>query len=205
MNRGVRLLLVVAITVAVNVLLFGVSDLLTRERPLRQHTTVPVAVNLIQLEPPAPPEPQRRREPPKPLPKPRPDFKPELTPPSLVAPAMAGVQVDMQLDFAVGEVRGPIVFDGMDLDQPPRPLPRSHPIYPYRAKQRGIEGDVTVKVLVRADGTVGSIEIIQADPPGYFEENVIKAVEHWRFEPGRIAGEPVASWVVSHLEFQIEG
>jgi protein TonB len=203
-NRPVRLLVVVLVTMAVNVLLFGASDLLTRERPLRADTTVPVPVSLVHREAPRPPEPQPRREPPPPRDRPRPEFTPDLTPPSLTAPAVAGVQVDMQLDFEPGGLAGPVVFDGTDLDEAPRELARVRPVYPYRARQRGVEGEVTVKLLVRADGTVGEIEVLAATPRGYFEDSVLRTAEDWRFAPGRIAGEAVASWVVTTLRFQME-
>jgi protein TonB len=100
---------------------------------------------------------------------------------------------------------GGLVFDGVDLDQPPRAVVRTEPPYPYRARRRNVNGTVTVKLLVRADGSVGEVEILAASPPGYFEDAVRQAVPRWRFEPGRLAGEAVPSWAVTTITFDLEG
>ena len=49
------------------------------------------------------------------------------------------------------------------------------------------------------------MEILEAVPKGYFEDSVLRTVPGWRFEPGRIAGEPVASWVVTTIQFDLSG
>ena len=67
------------------------------------------------------------------------------------------------------------------------------------------EGTVRVRFLVRRDGTVGEIIIEAADPEGVFEDAVRDAVSRWRFEPGRLAGEAVAAWVVMPITFDLSG
>ena len=62
-----------------------------------------------------------------------------------------------------------------------------------------------VRFLVRRDGTVGEVIIESAEPAGVFEEAVREAVSRWRFEPGRLAGESVAAWVVQPLRFDLSG
>ncbi len=78
---------------------------------------------------------------------------------------------------------------------------RTHPTYPYRARQRNIEGEVKVKLLVRADGTVASVTILDATPKGIFDSSVKEAVPNWKFTPGKIDGQAVPSWVVTNVVF----
>jgi protein TonB len=97
-----------------------------------------------------------------------------------------------------------MVFEASELDRAPRPVVRTAPVYPYKARQRRIEGTVQVRFLVRADGTVGEVQVESADPPGVFEDAVRDAIARWRFEPGRLAGEAVAAWVVMPISFDLD-
>ena len=97
---------------------------------------------------------------------------------------------------------GNLVFVEAELDRSPRALVRTVE-YPYRARQRNIEGEVRVKLLVRRNGTIGQVQILAAEPAGYFEDAVRRAAPGWRFEPGQIAGEPVDAWVVTTVSFQM--
>ncbi|HET6350047.1 MAG TPA: energy transducer TonB, partial [Candidatus Krumholzibacteria bacterium] len=60
-----------------------------------------------------------------------------------------------------------------------------------------------VKILVREDGSVGEVQIMDSRPPGVFDDAVITAVERWRFEAGTIGGKKVTSWVVTALHFKL--
>ena len=60
------------------------------------------------------------------------------------------------------------------------------------------------KLLVRADGTVGNVQILASKPAGVFDNEVLKTVPRWRFEPGRIDGRPVPAWIVTDVRFEME-
>jgi len=172
--------------VAINLLLLAVAAHLVRDRALVRESTDPE------------PEPPRRP--------PEMDFTPELPLPSLTAPALRGPAVRLDPSLFGGTMpMGEVVFSAADLDQPPRATVRTPPVYPYRARQRRIEGTVQVRFLVRRDGSVGEVLIEAADPPGLFEDAVREAVARWRFEPGRLAGEAVAAWVVMPITFDMDG
>jgi len=204
-SRAGRLLLVALGAVAVNLVLFSLAELLTADRPLAQDITEPVPVDLVTLPPPeeAPPpepEPVRRTEPPPQL-----DFHPSLTPPVPGAVRPDAVAIPVEPDFTdPGFSATGLVFDSGDLDAPPVPVQRNSPPFPYRARQRNVSGSVTVKLRVEKDGSVGSVEILEAVPRGYFEDAVLRTVPGWRFRPGRIAGRAVASWVVTTVQFDLE-
>lgn len=67
----------------------------------------------------------------------------------------------------------------------PRAISRENPRYPPSARRKGIEGRVLVGFYVDSRGKTRDISILEADPPGIFDESVLKAVASWRFEAGK--------------------
>lgn len=186
--------------------LLVVAAQLVRERPLVEDITQPQAVSLVTVprdEARPEPEPAREPEPPREPPRMEAPPAPMLSRPP--GPQLAGpaVALDPSLFGHDAAPTGQLVFDAADLDQAPRGVSRSQPMYPYKARQRGIEGVVRVRFLVRRDGTVGDIVIVSADPPGVFEQAVRDAIATWRFEPGVLAGEPVPAWVDMPVSFDL--
>jgi protein TonB len=191
--------------VVLNVVLLASAALLSRERPLQQDMSDPVAVSLVTIRETAPPPEPEPREIPRPEPKPQLDFQPELMPPNLGRPDLPGLEVDIDPGlFTGGPERGEFIFNSGDLDQPPQAVVRTQPVYPYRARQRGISGEVRVKLLVTADGRVEQVQILEADPPGLFDDAVLQAVPRWKFQPGVIDGRQVPAWVVTSVRFDLE-
>jgi protein TonB len=204
LRKGMLLGSAAAVAVVLNIILFASAALLSRDRPVRQTSTPPVSVSLITLKPATPPPPEEKRKIPKPKPKPKMDFTPELAQPTLRGPAPLDLQVQIDPSlFAGGPARGDFVFNSGDLDQPPEKVWQTKPAYPYKARQRNIEGYVKVKMLVRADGTVGEVSVLDAKPKGLFDEAAMKAVPQWRFQPGIIDGQAVPSWVVTTIRFTL--
>jgi protein TonB len=204
LRKGMLLAFAFAVAVALNIVLFASAALLSRDRPVPQVSSPPVSVNLITMKPDTPPPPEEKREVPKPKPKPEMDFTPELSRPTFRGPAPLdiSVQIDPSL-FSGGPARGDFIFNSGDLDQPPQKLMQTEPVYPYKARQRNIEGYVKVKMLVQTDGTVGDVSVLDAQPQGLFESAALKAVPSWRFKPGVIDGQAVPSWVVTTIRFTL--
>lgn len=86
----------------------------------------------------------------------------------------------------------------------PRPLRRPPPEYPRRARERGVEGFVSLHLLVDARGAVREVRVIDAEPKGLFEEAAVNAVRRWTFEPGREDGNAVEAWVRQVVRFALE-
>jgi protein TonB len=86
----------------------------------------------------------------------------------------------------------------------PEVISRINPIYPYKARQKGINGMVVLKFLVTGEGRVAQVSVEQANPPGVFDAAAIQAVNQWRFKPGILDREPVATWITVPLKFQIK-
>jgi len=98
---------------------------------------------------------------------------------------------------------GSDAFSLRQVDQKPRIISRIQPIYPHRARQKGISGKVTLKFLVTESGSVKKISVLSAKPEGVFEDSAVSAVRKWRFEPGRLDGEPVPTWVKLPVSFTL--
>jgi periplasmic protein TonB len=80
------------------------------------------------------------------------------------------------------------------------------PFYPEFAKRSGLQGDVWVDVEVFKTGKVGAIEIKKSLMAGQggLDEEAIKAVRQWEFEPAKSGGKPVSCWVTFPVGFYLE-
>ena len=76
------------------------------------------------------------------------------------------------------------------------------PDYTEEGRRRGIEGDVVVEIIVRADGTVGNVRLLQGLGAG-LDQRAIDAVRQWRFTPARRFGTPVDVIVEVAMEFKL--
>jgi TonB family protein len=54
--------------------------------------------------------------------------------------------------------------------------------YPPLLKARGIQGDVRLKVFIKADGSVKDTELLGGNP--ILGESAQKSVSQWKFSPG---------------------
>lgn len=95
------------------------------------------------------------------------------------------------------------LFSPGDLDQPLTVLSRIPPIYPFKAKHRGIQGWVDVEFVVTDQGLVEEIKVIAAQPEKIFDKSVIQCLSAWRFKPGTILGEPVKTVVRTRIRFKL--
>ncbi|HEU4365214.1 MAG TPA: energy transducer TonB [Candidatus Krumholzibacteria bacterium] len=192
--------------IAVNFALLSTAVLLTREERMGQDMSAPTGVKLVTLAAPEPPRQEEIKSPEPPREEPRPDLGPDLFTPDLGTDFGIGVVGGVAIDLGgatAGGAGGSFVFESYELDQPPRPVVKTPPAYPFRAREQGVEGVVQVKILVNADGSVGQVLIMESRPQDTFDDAVLKAVPNWRFEPGVIGGKRVTAWVVTALRFQL--
>jgi len=66
------------------------------------------------------------------------------------------------------------------------------PIYPPEARAQGIQGKVTLHVIIGKDGAVSQVEAISGHP-GHplLVKAAIDAVRQWKYRPTLLNGEPV--------------
>jgi protein TonB len=202
-----RWLFAIGAAVCINLLIFGSMSFLSRELDKRDLSDLhPVR---ISLPPPAPP--QEEDEPPPPE---KPPPKTEVTPLEMKPLKAPPVELERpRLDYEVNPrlglglalpAPGPARYEMGQVDRAPMVASQLPPPYPYMARRRGIEGAVKVRFLVDEHGRVQHLEIIKAQPPGVFEETVLRTLPRWRFQPGRKEGQAVATWVETTIRFKLE-
>lgn len=86
--------------------------------------------------------------------------------------------------------------------QPPRLLQEVKPDYTEDARQRGVEGDVELEIVVRSNGTVGDVRILRGLGAG-LDQRAVTAVRQWRFAPARRLNTPVDVIVEVAVEFRL--
>jgi TonB family protein len=86
--------------------------------------------------------------------------------------------------------------------EPPRLLREVKAEYTDEARRRGITGDVVLEIIVRRDGSVGEVTILQGRGAG-LDQRAVAAVRQWRFSPARRRGEPVDVIVEVAVEFTL--
>ena len=81
-------------------------------------------------------------------------------------------------------------------------LKEVRPEFTDDARRQGIEGDVVLEIVVRADGRVGDVRVVQGLGGG-LNRNAIAAVKQWQFSPARRHGVPVDVMVEVAVAFTL--
>jgi len=64
---------------------------------------------------------------------------------------------------------------------------------------------VRLRLLVRSDGTVGSVEVVVSSGDPEVDRAAVDALSRWRFEPARRDGGPIDSYYFVWVTFQLRG
>lgn len=88
------------------------------------------------------------------------------------------------------------------VDQRPMALNNPSPRYTEEARKNKIQGVITTRVLVGADGSVKQVKISRGLPDG-LDEEAIQAAYRLRFRPAMKGGQPVAFWQTVQIEFNL--
>jgi protein TonB len=138
----------------------------------------------------------RERTPPK-----MPD-KPQEAPETPTTQMQTSAPLANSVDLGQMKVSKDVALGGFNLsssDGEYLPIVKVSPIYPSRAQSQGIEGWVLLKFTVTETGSVRDAEVMEAQPPGIFEEAAKKAVLKFKYKPRVENGRPVAVAGVEHL------
>jgi protein TonB len=77
------------------------------------------------------------------------------------------------------------------------------PPYTDEARKAKLQGNVTLRVLIGADGRAARIQLVKGLGLG-LDEQALQAVRSWRFVPARDARrQPVPTWVTIETRFQL--
>ena len=86
----------------------------------------------------------------------------------------------------------------------PRLIYEKKPQYTAEAMRAKVQGVVELEAVVLPDGTVGDIRITRSlDRAFGLDQEAVKAVKQWRFEPGTRFGKPVPVLVTIELTFTL--
>ena len=209
----------VIVAVGINLVFFLAMPHLMNEAP--SQPTIEKIVPQVQItrfdEPEPEKKPKERPEPEKPKPEPKPKkkelarkpVKQKLSLPFELNPRLPSGPKTMDLPpmDTAPQIQAPELPDAFsqgDLDGPLSVKVRTPPVYPYYAKRRNIEGWVKVAFVVNTQGRVEEVTILDAKPEGVFEKSVKRCVRKWKFNPGRVGGEPVKTKAQTTIRFKLE-
>jgi protein TonB len=180
-------------------------------------------INFIHVDQPPPP-PESRTEKIKPEEPPPPEKVPPVPKLETSAPPPAPIKMELPVpdirlpasipgvpytgDYLKSPPPQPVTGSGNTLSIPDiitdiTPTVRIEPQYPQRALRAGIEGTVTVEFTIAVDGSVKDIEIVSADPPKIFDNEVLKALKRWKFPPQSVAGQAVEKRARQDIRFRL--
>jgi protein TonB len=195
---------------------FGSTALLFLVLPLCQvisfahkATNNSTMVNLSIAPPPAPivaelpPPPEKKRIE-------APTFRGKIPKLSLTQLALAlnpgagdGVGGDFSMNFEIEAIDYvEAIFEIGEVDRAPRPTYTVAPAYPYKLKQSGIGGTVWLYFVCDARGRVKDIRV-ESSTNLKFEEQAIRALRNWKFEPGIKDGKKVNVQMLIPFTFRV--
>jgi protein TonB len=72
------------------------------------------------------------------------------------------------------------------------------------ARQNGWEGAVTLRLELRADGTVGEVQVARSSGHTVLDTAAQEAAKTWKHAPETQDGTPVTRWAELTLTFQLD-
>lgn len=130
--------------------------------------------------------------------------------PGLTAGGLAGREVSAAARQAAADKTWPPagVFragkDGSPGVIAPKLIKDVKPNYTAEAMRAKIAGRVVMEAVVGIDGTVGDVRVTKSlDREFGLDDQAVKALKQWRFEPGTKGGVPVPVLVVTEMSFSL--
>lgn len=103
---------------------------------------------------------------------------------------------------AGGPLSGPRYLNMKEVDQRPAPVTHINPVYPPEAGQ--LEGRVVVRLLIDENGGIDRIEIVSAEPPGWFERPTLEAFGNARYQAALKSNVRVKSQLTFEVKYARE-
>mgnify|MGYP006271870189 CR=1 FL=1 len=132
------------------------------------------------------PETKPAPHPPEPVPAPKPAPAPQVppAPPAPPASPAPSAKTDVSISASYG-------------------ASNAKPVYPTMSKRMGEQGTVVLRVLVKSDGSAGTVEV--KSPSGFprLDQSAVEAVKTWRFNPATLDGKPVDEWYQVPIPFKL--
>ena len=217
-----------AIAVALHLSVLGLALSGAFEHPVQKKEEPTLIVQLLQPAPPRsepkPPEPPKPTPPkpvtPKPVPPtPAPQPAPVPSKPVPAPPPVASESAPAKpAPPAPPPPAAPAAASAPPAPPapPPQPVARTEvstasyhasnakPVYPSMSKRLGEQGTVILRVLVKSDGTAGSVEVKSSSAYPRLDQAAMDAVKTWRFHPASVDGKPVDEWYQVPIPFKLQ-
>lgn len=158
-----------------------------------------------------PPPPKQKQEIPKPKAKkvPIPDPTPDEPEPIRLEEPEPEIEMPQLDDLVFGipdappaiEPEGPIHVGG-DVAAPVK-LNAPQPQYTEIARKARIQGVVIVQAIINKQGEVTNVKVLKGLPMG-LEEEAVKAIKRWTFEPATLNGKPVDVYYNLTVNFRLQ-
>ena len=123
--------------------------------------------------------------------------KPQTRPTVEAAPAPSSPSAGIEVPL----IRDPTYYTAKDLDALPHALTPVRLDYPDRASSLRLDGHVRLLLLIDEFGVVNEASVVEAAPPGYFEEAARSVFMTTRFAPGMKQSRAVKSRVVVQVRY----
>jgi len=78
------------------------------------------------------------------------------------------------------------------------------PTYPNMSKRLGEQGTVLLRVLVKADGSAGEVEVKSSSSYPRLDQAAVEAVKTWRFNSAKIDGKAIDEWYQVPIPFKLQ-
>lgn len=85
----------------------------------------------------------------------------------------------------------------------PQLLSAKLPRYPADERRRGVQGDVTLRIGVNANGFPTDVDYASRSGNRALDRAAMTAAQNWRFQPAMRGGQPVASTVNVPVAFRL--
>jgi len=86
--------------------------------------------------------------------------------------------------------------------RPPKLIKKVKPVYPIIARNKGVEGTVTLQVITDIYGKVKNVKVLESIP--LLDQAAIDAVRQWVFETMVIDGEPRRTMFKVWVTFKVK-
>ena len=206
-SRAMNIALVVATVLHVILLLVQI----TLPEPVQAKEKKDKKLYVVQQVRFQPPPPKQKQEIPKPKAKkvPIPDPTPDEPEPIRIDEPEPDIDMPEVDDIVFGipdappaaEPEGPIHVGG-DV-QAPTKINAPQPQYTEIARKARIQGVVIVQAIVNKTGDVTNVKVLKGLPMG-LEEEAVKAIKRWKFEPATLNGKPVDVYYNLTVNFRLQ-
>ena len=102
-----------------------------------------------------------------------------------------------------GEVLAAVPAPAAEVFVPPAFHSRQEPAYPERARRAGVEGVVSVRIVLAADGSVRQVVLTQSSGSRLLDEAALEAARASTFVPASRNRTPVAAEAVASYRFEL--